>query len=602
MTMQLAKVDGPDLVSDYIGFLGCVALDRYPLALHTTTARVGDPIAPSALTDTSRAVQLIHPHAIQPVEHLSQLIRNEHLQLSGLINRPNSWSEFSSQLADALCDGRNTDLASLVDNFAGCLLADHQIFLFKGLNCVDNIYYRKDGTQLLWSTDPSDLWLNRQVALRRDAVRSCCMGDDAFIFADIEWVPAGHLVIAGRTQLIVKPFDQYVPIHVPRNYSLQEYATLARHLMLRATRAAAHSGRVGVMLSGGIDSSSVLAALVEQCADLIAYHWDVRDIPSNEAKYAQAVCQHLGVPLVRIPLTVDEDYLPRDWRFSLPSNHNFYRWFEATADRAVSDGINILATGIGGDTVFGLGSTGKRDIGFVDIIKSKISWHEKLHMCLHRLAAPSRNTMAMLQRARRTWLVEDGQRQGSMLELPFEHFRSADFLVPESMTGQRRRGLSPWLDANLFRVEFAALDLALWRPRGIRTYHPYLDKQLVGLGFRLPDAYRRFWFQGRQIGKPILKLAFSDRLPPEVVRRTGLSVYSSPVQRFCLHHSSVLWSLLGSPDSCLLTAGIVSKDRLATVLADRRLTCFNASALVASAMIELFLRGLQAQGMNVAWR
>ncbi|MCL5946625.1 MAG: asparagine synthase-related protein [Chloroflexi bacterium] len=127
------------------------------------------------------------------------------------------------------------------------------------------------------------------------------------------------------------------------------------------------------------------------------------------------------------------------------------------------------------------------------------------------------------------------------------------------------------------------------------------DVELYRLSLSLPAAYRCFPYRGQKVTKPALRSAFTDRLPPSVLRRLWFIWMSSLTQQFSIRYPSVLRSLL-EDDSLLQADGFVNRDRLEAVLADRQLTRLNAHALLASAMTELFLRGLHSAGLNYQWR
>jgi asparagine synthase (glutamine-hydrolysing) len=146
--------------------------------------------------------------------------------------------------------------------------------------------------------------------------------------------------------------------------TLSELATLARSALCDATRPLAQArAKVGLLLSGGIDSAAVAAALASQGANVTAYHLQFGHPAADESAYAQAVCQALSLPLVIIPARTEADYLSDQWRFPHPYGHAGLRWMQLLAEQAERDGITFLTTGRGGDPAFGpLDSYGLSDI------------------------------------------------------------------------------------------------------------------------------------------------------------------------------------------------------------------------------------------------
>ena len=64
-----------------------------------------------------------------------------------------------------------------------------------------------------------------------------------------------------------------------------------------------------VLLSAGVDSSSVLFALLEAGKRVTAYSFCLDDRTSTDVKYAQITAKEFGVPFVQIPLPTSIDVL-----------------------------------------------------------------------------------------------------------------------------------------------------------------------------------------------------------------------------------------------------------------------------------------------------
>ena len=134
----------------------------------------------------------------------------------------------------------------------------------------------------------------------RAAVWRCCRGGGALhlpLHGSSPAGPGGHPRATPHDRRRVR---SHHPDGAAAPHHALEYAEIAYELLLDAVRLYAGSGRVGVLLSGGIDSSSVLTALVDAGADVIAYHLNTDDQLADESAYARAVCEHLNVPLVSI--------------------------------------------------------------------------------------------------------------------------------------------------------------------------------------------------------------------------------------------------------------------------------------------------------------
>ncbi len=180
------------------------------------------------------------------------------------------------------------------------------------------------------------------------------------VLARIEQVPPGHVVHLGaRAALRVH--------HVPRERvarrGLAASAGALDRAVTRAVERAPTSGRVGAFLSGGLDSSLVLARLREIGHDVEAYTLHFGDRLPSEIRYAKAVAKHTGVrhhvldldarafcDAIEPALVHLEDLLSEP--IAVP---NFLLAREAARTR------DVVFTGEGGDPLFG----GPKNIGMV---------------------------------------------------------------------------------------------------------------------------------------------------------------------------------------------------------------------------------------------
>ncbi|HEX2691914.1 MAG TPA: asparagine synthase-related protein, partial [Kofleriaceae bacterium] len=250
------------------------------------------------------------------------------------------------------------------------------IYLFKSImGNSSTIFFRRSGDTVRWSTSPADLVEDLDAEIDAAAVWRCCRGEGPFIYHSVDRVRPGQVVVIERDRTITVEYDRVTPMAVPRRTSLPEYAELAYELLLDSVRPYAGNGRVGVLLSGGIDSSSVLTALVDAGADVTAYHLATDDPLADESAYARAVCEHLDVPLVSIMTDNGASYLSTSWDFPHPYSHMGYRHLEQVAERVAGDGLTFLATGREGDILFGPLRYGIHDVLFGDL-----RWREKQEM------------------------------------------------------------------------------------------------------------------------------------------------------------------------------------------------------------------------------
>lgn len=470
--------------------------------------------------------------------------------------------------------GRYAALRRLPPELAGAVVTARRVVLFRGVCSAEQLFFRTSDRGTQWSSDPRDL-LEGPPEFDPETLWRACRGEDVFVFPGMERLLPGHLVVADGRSARVETYDTISPLPLPRRTSLRQYADIAQELLLEETRPYASAGRIGVLLSGGVDSALVLAALVEQGAEVTAYHMRTADPIADEWPRAREVCRQLSVPLVTVdPPGEDESYFPVGHDHPLPFNHVWFRRLDLTARRIADDGVRTVLTGLDGDVVFG-----PLRYGLYDVAVADVPWRERCAMASGLLS--SRWELSRIVRS-----LHPGHSLYDDPEATAETERASDFLVPLPDAGAER-----------YEPDSAAqehtLNLTVWRPYGIHCAKPWGGRELRRLAARLPNAYRVIPYAGRTIDKPVLRLAAARRKLPSVVwRHYGRDWLGSPDETWCLRHPDAVGDVLGGPDALLPALGVVDPRRLAAVLDDPRALRRNAENLLCTAMVELFLRDL----------
>ncbi|MFH8596650.1 asparagine synthase-related protein [Streptomyces rimosus] len=508
-----------------------------------------------------------------PVPGLPQPVPHAYLALAGPAPR-----ELPPERLERLIREVDRDayaaLRHLPPDVAGAVVTPRRVVLFRGVCSADQLFYRVSDGWTRWSSDPRDL-LDGPPRFAHETLWRACRGEDVFVFPGLDRLLPGQFAVADGRSAHTGTYDRITPLPMPRRTSLRAYADLAYQLLLEETRRYASAGRIGVLLSGGVDSAAVLAALTDHGADVIAYHMYTADPLADESPRARQACRELSVPLVTVdPPGEDESYFPDGHDFPLPFNHVWFRRLDLTARRIAADGVRTVLSGLDGDVVFG-----PLRFGLYDVAVADVPWRERWAMANGLLS--SRWELSRIARSvRRGYsLYEDP-------EATAETERAGDFLVPVPGAGPER-----------YEPDSAAqehtLNLTVWRPYGIHCAKPWGGRQLRRLAARLPNAYRVIPYGGRTIDKPVLRLAAARRRVPSCVwRHYGRDWLGSPDETWCLRHPDAVADLLGGPDARLTTLGVVDPQRLAAVLADPRALRRNAENLLCTAMVELFLRDL----------
>lgn len=188
-------------------------------------------------------------------------------------------------------------------------------------------------------------------------VTSQPIGGSDTVFDNIFRVPAGVLVRLSENGERLEFQRSYERFRQP--LTVKSVPDLAQELYrLFDERARQFSGRdVGVILSGGVDSSAALAALSRHARKTIAYHWDFAGMNQiDEREYAEAVANRFGVELHSFSaISVIDRRSYSDLRYP-PSHVSFahmcYPFFEETA-LLVRGEVEFITTGHLSDMLYG---------------------------------------------------------------------------------------------------------------------------------------------------------------------------------------------------------------------------------------------------------
>lgn len=281
---------------------------------------------------------------------------------------------------------------------------------------------------------------------------------------------------------------------------------------------------VGVFLSGGIDSSTVAALLVEAGVKVRGYTLDFGEKCFPEWEYAELVAKHLEIPLVKVSVTpkrVKKALLATVEALDLPFGDGVTVPLYLLCQTAREE-TSVIFNGEGGDQLFA-GWTNKPLIAAAVYKGNNYDLLEKYLQTFHRL-----------------WGYEEGVFQQSIYEEKVKNCAAGDW-IKEALDESYCAGL-------LAKLRRASLML-----KGAQNIHPrannlgfanglwvrslFCDLALAEFSFRLPGE---FFLQG-SCEKYLLKKAVENWLPPEVVWREkrGMGV---PLNWWCFND---LWSEVG---------------------------------------------------------
>lgn len=341
----------------------------------------------------------------------------------------------------------------------------------------------------------------------------------ASFFSDVSELPAGHALELedGR----VRTWQHWRPRRVLAGARLSdlEAGELFRKTLAEAVRARLRArGPVAVMMSGGLDSTSV-AALAARELDargerLQTISWVFDTLPTaDERRFIEPMVQRWGLDAAL--LRADDDWPLRDGRLpevtpSSPLETPYTSTLARTHAEVRRRGGRTLLTGDYGDHLYAGWAAWLRDLLAARRVPDAVRLvGRELRDSPRRLKAPL--AQAVLGRHWRTAL-----RRGSRPVVPWLREEAAQHLVrdtdPDSWV--RASGLDE-LSARVIGP-WSAHSAAVLRSRcarsGVDMRRPYRDRRVVELALELPAhlVYRPGWW------KWVLRVSMGDLLPEPV--------------------------------------------------------------------------------------
>jgi asparagine synthase (glutamine-hydrolysing) len=319
-------------------------------------------------------------------------------------------------------------------------------------------------------------------------------------FAQIQQLPAAHLLRFRDGQAAVQRYWRPQPVGVPARY--EDAASALRELLLDSIRLRLRSDvPVGTSLSGGIDSSAIVALAAQIAGDHRRHAFTARfpGFERDEWSYAQAVAHSAGVTQHHEVLPTADELLEdlsdvvaaQGEPFGSASIYAQWRVMR-TAREA---GITVLLDGQGADELFG---------GY----PSAIGWALRAQ----GVGAAMRGLLSRAERPNLVFALEGGRIRAPMI----------------LVSAFRRRETAPYVSRDI-REAVAHFPRLLTPAPGFRSP---LAKELVRQTFHtsLPDllryADRNSMTHSREVRLPFLDrrvAEFALSLPAEFLYRDGVT-------------------------------------------------------------------------------
>jgi asparagine synthase (glutamine-hydrolysing) len=379
-------------------------------------------------------------------------------------------------------------------------------------------------------------------------------------YRDIARLPPGHLLVVAPERARVAAYWSFAAPRAVRFRHESDYDEAFRELFGAAVRCRLRSAvPVGAMLSGGLDSSSVVCMARREregaaAGPLPTFSLIFPQTPSSDERdYAQAVIDGGGIeahfvdgdavsPLVAIDRLLDLAGQPY-WGPSL-----CLQWETYAAAR--ERGVGVLLDGTGGDQVVSYG------LELLTELAARGRWvalGREIAALRRRFGfAPRRMVRAYvigplipepLRRMRGRWRGERALQEGpGFIAAPFAARHGGRVHAAATGTGTRARDRhAAALPQQLLRDVFDQAAAAF----GIEPRYPFLDRRLVEFCLGLPADQKL----SRGMTRAIVRRALGELLPPKVCERTSKATPAPSLARNLLTHERARLddALLGEP-------------------------------------------------------
>jgi asparagine synthase (glutamine-hydrolysing) len=349
----------------------------------------------------------------------------------------------------------------------------------------------------------------------------------------IEKLPPGHVLVAERGEVTVAPYWRLEP----RSYE-GDWLELVRETVGAAVRKRLVADvPLGVLLSGGIDSSVVVAEMAAAGGTVRTFTVGFGEDRYDERDYARAVADRYATEHEEIVVEPDvTDLLPRlAAAFDEPLGDE-----AALPQYVVSElarrHVTVALTGDGGDEAFA-GYERYAAVGLAGRVA--MPGAGLAARALRRAGRGEPRSRA--NRAGRLFEVASlpaSARYGRLMEVFPAEMRAElwepsfvgeptpawELLGPagEGISGLQRLDVRTYLPGDLLlKADIASM------AHSLELRSPLLDHEVLELGVSLPDSLK---VEGRR-GKVALRRAYADALPPEVSGR-GKTGFGVPISRW----------------------------------------------------------------------
>jgi asparagine synthase (glutamine-hydrolysing) len=341
------------------------------------------------------------------------------------------------------------------------------------------------------------------------------------VWQSVKRLPPSHALVVHDHDASVHRFWDFDPAARIERLTADAYDEEFRDLFSRTVECRVRdSAGVGVLLSGGIDSSSVAGMAQSVCRrlsrpDVHALSIAFPGRPCDETPYIDAVIEHWRLPFTRRDVVLpsrDALACEADRYLDLPIYPNSIAAGPLRA-RAAALGIDTVLTGCGGDEFFA-----GNPVYPLDLFRQGRVVAGARAVVRPFLSDGARRVLKPLFGARpvhQPWIRSELADRVDLRE------RYRPPALPAFPT-EEQRDLYSVVNC-LLQVLGSEVEDRAAQAHGLVARHPLFDRRMAEFGLALPSSER---WRGRQL-KVLLRRALRDHLPPVIAARNDKAEFSS---------------------------------------------------------------------------
>ena len=512
-------------------------------------------------------------HSFYPIDSYCEAPFEAEVFIHGLIDQ--EIAKVISQIINSGFERNciNNAIETLHGDYSIIVRSGEGILAFCSLESTLPLFFKDEDNTLVVSSDHMCIVKDVKESLSVHGVARAVFGDSVFPFSGINLLNAGEYLLVhtdrqyalslGKVQAALPPC-----MAAKNNKSFEDIVAVFQRRFSRSLyELVKGANRIGLLLSGGIDSSLIAWYLRQLSCDVVLYTWSGPSFPqTDEWNDAHLVAEITEFPHKRVMIDNDAlfEHIFLYSHIDIPFFHNYSGAWLVSCEQMARDGIDIVLSG------YGASQFEAPQYSLAHTIR-QLPIKEKCAEIVHALANPYQIPRDILYK-----------RQQKDEAIPF--LRNIDFFTESNIDLIQNTNH----DLPVCPLQEYIQEKNLFIPTGIRCLHPYHTQPIIELAASIPESCKTRMFMGQQVNKLVLRTAMLGKLPDRIVRKTYPAAMSALIQK-----KTAKWFQMHSAIKelePLIDLGIVDALRLKTVINNTKLTMANAQALHTSLLFSYWYR------------